>query len=1580
MADVINPFADWKPPGEKSETSATKKGVEVENPFEGWESPKKPKEGTKENPLKGAVEFADKAMGAIGVDLRTESGTTRKPKNWLEEQGQNIAKTSREEVNEQREVRNPVKALGGKVLGAATGIPRFAEDAKNASKGIIYGAGEAAKPVLGVNPVQRARDVSKQFSSEGNPAAPALAATMELLNLSEPTHYGEEVTKRLGKATGLPATIESGQGNILNAVPVGVGGNVARKGIGAMYRAGVEAGAAMGLLTGAQVAGRETAQTGKSFNPQNVAREAAKSAIVGGVGGGIVHGAVTGFSKVPKSLGRKPEAHARDTVVSTTPIEPGGIKPKTKGDKAFKEALDAQATLDEAQALLDSMPGAQGDLSAPLPPAVAPGVKQVLKNSKALGRKNKQSDAELARRIESGAVTEKSPALSQGELPRPSEIEASRSFVKEADRATSQDRADAMKGRVDSVRRGFDRKEKMHATTRHLQAEERVNIIRRGLDAQEKVAKVREIADRGYEQPATREEIRGSGTPIESVKPVKSTDLDQQMIGDRNLEDWKKIYNDKANKTAEERRQAKLEIKKAEKAQKKATKEDAGALPGRYKKAAATEPPPEAPKAPPPREEGVITRAEFKRRTVQSRTATPEEVGRYSKVAEAVAEHDYHQRRYEAGLKQLAEEMQVQAPTKMMTGSHEKALSPESGELNQKVAAAISKMRELAGHSDAPTIDVYDKTFMGEHKIEPLTGKTPQEKWAELEGIKREADRWKGEADSETGLIKGEWKSKVEPAYKVEDKTYVPVKVTASDGTNHFVNVIVKDGAKKVMTASEARNYAVKDVQSRYGAVKEGAHPRAVSVPTSRGDVLLESYKRKPSFTKSELAKAEARAGNDPAFQAAKKEYEILKPKRDSAGEYEGVNYPELHKVLAGEIKKFFTSETGSGVNLVDFGIETGKQTKGVVKDISDIWATHVINKNKKALEDFLADREVQREFQGSSEATKMQRLGDVLRTALAQKNDMDWVKGYSPELHEGLIAIRSQMENLGQGVKQLDNSLAAREEFAEAVDMTPQAVRDRQWEHLTKDQANFIADISELRSEAADMISDTWDVWNDEGRTHSFEARHMENLFGAYTGGVDIRTGLRVPKKGYEKVIDHLMTGAYDAMVTGNKRIHSLHVIDALTMGTSVVHPTNLARAAYEFATNREVRHFLASYQGTGVYKQTRGSKMIWYEKNIGKAIELSAERVFGKRGLEALKKLEGSWVEKYKIDFIRGAAILRAGKEMGYKGNALQDLAREFASGKTILSPVEHTELQIRVLNQLEDAFGYNPAGFVNRNAFRQLGVDRLFPFMGIRSVQNRLFGKFIAERNMKGLATLSLATWMFAGSNALMLPFENALQFAAPEQYIQLKHLMDFVSLAGFGEAGLRATGAMNDENEQNFAPFLRRIEHIQPEVVPWLYNPPEVAMDVFNFKDGWTNAKTTVALSALFGGSSIAGITTPTELEAFWRRMEKGAEKEKNLGVYQRQPFGEKRLSTKKHVPTTYFREFMNHLLPQADAIDERYASEAKFGAAVKTQLMRNGYDAKEIKSIMNHFYRPIHKAGRVADSHDFLELLHEHPKK
>ncbi len=1563
MAEISDPFS-WSPPkkGEEKKAAAVKtKGVEVADPFT-WESPSRKKEPEKPDMLKGAVQtmgrgarvMADTAMGAIGVDLRTESGTTRKPHNFVEGMAQDVAKSSREEVNEQRKV-GIGKAMGARAIGAATGLPRFNEDAKNAVKGSIYGVAEGLREVTGGrNVVDELRGAAKQADSRGNPLAPALGALLDAYNLSEPSHNIEALTGEIGKATGAPATVESGQGDVLNAVPMGAAGHTVGQGVRAAAKAGLKAGGIMGAQTGIQVAGRETAASGKTFNAKNVAEQTAKSFAVGTALGAGLHATTNGFNRTPKNIGKNPEAHARDTVVSTKPIEP---QPKGREAKAFQKAVDASAELKAREAELAALPdgGVTKSIPRTIPKPVPDSVQAALDRSYKLNgdpvsevKAGKATDRALEA---GGEVQAREKQLARMEKPRIgmardvaaeglSEIPKPRVSMTRDVAKTGLESPGENLPHPDEVKPQFDENVKKNADTETL-------------------------------EPQAKE-------PLDSSKNVKP--LVEQMTGGKTAEELKTVIGDRKTQTPEQRRQAKLELKQIEKGEKK----DAGTFLARHKNIDADKPP-AAPEAPLPKEDDVITRAEFKRRTVkEQRPATPEEATRYKAVAEAEAERDYHQARYKAGLKQLAAEVEQPLPMVTKRGSNEKALSPESGEINKAIAEKISKMRELAGHSDEPTIDVYDKTFMGEHKIEPLTGKTPQERLAELEGAEREADRWAKEAKAQAQFIKGEWKSKADSPYKVEDKTYIPVQVTAGDGTKHHYNIVTKAGGKKVMTVKEAEAHALKQAQGEYGSVAEGSHPRAINVPTKRGDVLLESYKRKPAFDARELSRATEKAGGTPEFDRAKADFLELKPRRDKAGEYVGVDYEKLH----GFLKKFITEESGSANPMAYMEGATH-----VGKEVADIWATHVLNKNKTGLDKFLKDREVVRDIIGASDKTKMERLGDVIKTALGHKNDMDWVRGYSPELAEGLDAIRYRMDRAGQGVERLSDAVRAREEFADAIDMTPQAVRDRKWEHITQKQADFIADISELRAEASDMISDIWDDWHDQGMPHHIEKRHLEGLYKQYTGGVDIKTGLREQRRGLDKALDHLQTGAYDAMVTGNMRIHTLHIVDALTMASSVVHPENMGKAFVQFITSEEVRNFLQSYQGAGVYKQTRGSKLTWWEKNIGKAIELSAESVLGKKGLEKVKLLEGGVLERHKIDIVRGAAIMRAGEEMGYKGNILQDVAREYATGKNILTPTQHTELSIRVLNDLEDAFGYNPAGFVNRNAFRQIGADRLFPFMGIRSVQNRLFSKFVSERNLKALFTLAITTQAFAGSSAVLLPVEKALQFAAPESYIQMKHLLDMVSVAGAIEVGLKKTGVMNEDNEQWIAPFLRKIEHIQPEVVPWMFNEPSLVMNIFSgFSEGWTTAKALTLLSATMGGSALAGVTTPNQIESFWRLMGKAAdgkvtedEKGKQIGgkkmsVYDRGIMGEKRLATKQHIPTNHLRELLNHLLPKSDAVDERYANEAKFAAAAKTQLMRNGYNDKEVKSAFKQLYMPIHKQKRAVTAEEFIEFIHEHPKK
>jgi hypothetical protein len=1666
MADVIKTFDSWKPSGDKKESAEKASTLST---FDDWKPPGKeekkhePSEPGIKTLARGARQSADMLMGTIGVDLRKPEPVTEKPKNFVQKAGQDMAQASHAEVEEQKVV-GPQKARIARAAGAATGIPRLGEDLHNTRSGLVYQGGEAIKGLTGRNPVADLWQQAAAKDSSGNLTAPALAGLLAALGADAPTHAMADITEGLGRSTGAPNIVRSGQGDIINAIPIGNAQRVS----GAIRAVGEGAGIA-GALTAVTEAGRETAETGRTFNTGRVAKEAAKSAIIGGAASGLVHVGTHGFNRTPS--GNRADAHARDTVVSKTPIEP---VPKSVSD-ALGRSKSLDKTASREGRVVDRVLEANKNLSEAERAARAPTVP------------DKTRAAEGAERV--SAVRGKFD-----------EIEADRQMLKQrreqAESDALHERAYAGKDRIDDYRGKFDEIEADRQMLADRRAsEETANRAREAISnpdnvvspnakkTEKKVGYVRDYLDSGatpVDKDRFLKQLGDEPAKKEAPEPTKpeAKPLVEQMTGGRTKEELQAIVDDRAGSDHETRREAQLELKKQNKPKRREPLElKAGKKPpeydgphgdeiahgeyevkhfgpaseklsgsernmnnqkkgmfkkkrdkywsvwdatnassltdaelhakiaqieenAQYRHTAANErtdqhnytrltnerdrreyrrkhgrsetwaqpdyekmtdqeltdlyhtedqsvldaataemdrryshqaPPPEAPAAVAKKDDHIGTRAEYKEKNIEHRPATVAEAIKYGPAAESAGEYYYLRAHHRAGLEELARKIGAWDAHQITKTKGYSALSAEARAIHEQIAEKVAKMRELAGEEVGPGAHAVDSTLLEKVKTGELRGKDNAEKSDHLQRIEEQMNAAKKKYEAEKAKMK-----------------------------------------------------------------KEGRdHPRALRVKTARGDVLLESYNQLPKFTEKQAKELFDRDMPDEAareFEKTHGEWLELKAAKDKDGSYIGADWDKLTKFIAGEVRDFLSdnprgsSGTGQvGASIPGLALHYGEKAVQMGKDLKEVWANQFVNDHKASIKDFLNHQATIDAVLGKPKLA--QRLGDNIKLALAMKNDLDWVRGYAPELARGLEGVRSRMEEVGRGVSKLSEDIGAREEFARATDMTAAAVKEHQWKHLKPDQVEFIADIAELRAEAADMISHTWDEMDTHGGAKSMRAMHLERYYKAWTHGVDIRTGKRVPQNDFIKFQDHLQSGVYDAMVTANKRIHALHIVDALTMGMSVVHPKNLAKSLVEIIKNPEVRQYLDSYQGTTVYRESRAAKPSLFDKTLGKYVEASARIILGEKGLKVARLWEGGWMERHKVTLIRGAAILKAGKEMGYSGNLLQDLAREHATGKEILNPIDRTDASLRMLTMLEDAFGYNPAGFVNRNVFKQLGVDRVFPFMGIRSVQNRLIGKYIAERNWKSMSTLLVMTQAFAGGAALWAPVEVAMKEVAPELYLRFKPILDLASFAGATEAVGRKSGVINEGNEQYITPFLRHIEHIQPEIAPWLFNPPELINGVFDFSNGLTPAKMTLLFSAAMGGSNLAGITTPAEMEQLWRRLDKGLHGEvtevdgkkvggKKMGVYEKGILGEKRHGTKDHIPTNVFREMWNHVLPQQDAIDGEFMNEGKYGSIARTVLMRHGKTTKEVNSILEKFYEDIHDEKRAAEAEDFIHLLKE----
>ena len=1742
MADFIDPLAGLGTEHEPK-SSGAKKGVKFEDPLAHLGKQKEEKEPSEpgiKTLARGARVSADAVMSMLGADMRHPETIPEKNPNFLQGMVQDTARASQAEVGDQKRV-GPVMARKAQAAGAVMGIPRLLEDLHNTRSGLVYQGGEAARGLIGRNPIEDLWSKANATDAKGNKTAPALGMFLEGMGVGPPMRHAERIEDYLGKATGAPNIVRSGGTNIVNALPVG---NAARK-IGAA-RSIVEGAGIAGGLTAVTEAGRQTAETGRTFDPMKVAEASGKSAVGAAIVSGVVHTSLKPFNRAPSA--NQAESHARDTVVSKKPIEP---KPKlSKEDAAWQAVVETQNRLKaldaEAAALGKMRPRIEGELIDP----VAPGTKEVLERTKvggdghaervadqalrsgekvrglesdvvrmeqqqldtAMKRRNDAASQVVARRTAArldAEMKENNEAAGQAVVRRTAsnldeEMKARNEAASNAvakRRATDLD--EEMKRRNDAAsqavarRRASDLDEEMKGAIKQAGARVRVHTEQRDLDAQmrarneaagQAVAKRKNAYYREHmdnrppgTQPVDKEQFLRQlrdepEAPPPAPPPEKKSSLLEQLAPRKSKEDLEAIVADKASSDHEARRQAQLELKKQEKKQDKPKRKEPlelkrGKAPpeydgpvgdeiahgdyelkhfgkaseplsgternannskskrkrdkywsvwdaqnassltdvelnrhiaqieedAQYRHTAAKErdnqhnytrltnerdrreyrrkhgrgeswaqPDYEkmtdqelhdemreagesgdeprmlaaqtesdrreglvssedaAPAAVPKKDDHIGTRAEFKEANVDHRPATVAESIKYGPAAESAGEYYHLRAHHRAGAAELAELIKYE-PGKIKKTSKDSALSAEAKAIHKQIAEKVAKMRDLVGEDVGPGSHAYDATLKGEVTTGKLRG----------EGLAEKYDHWQ--------------------------------------------------------RIGEEMEAARKEYQKQKRLIKEEGrdHPRALMVKTERGDVLLESYNQLPGFTEThanELIARHAAGERMPEFEQTHGEWLELKAAKNDDGSYFGIDWDKLSKDLMDMPRRFMTEESGSGYHGGAYLHDVGAGFSKTGKELKDIWRKQFIGENKKGIQDFLKHQETIDAVLGKPKLA--QRLGDNIKLALAMKNDLDWVRGYDPQLARRLEGIRSRMDDAGQNVSKLSQEFGAREEFARATDMTAEKVRKTEWEHLTPDQVEFIGNISELRAEAADMISHAWDDMDTHGAANSMRAIHLQKYYEAWTHGVDIRTGKRAPKPDILKLNDHLQSGAYDAMVTANKRIHVLHIVDTLTMGMSVVHPKNLAMAGYEILKNAEVRKYLDSFQGNTVYTASRSGKPTWFDKHAGRAIESAARAVLGKKGLEIARLWEGGWLEHKSVELVRAAALLKAGKEMGYKGNLLQDIAREHATGKQILNPIERTDASIRVMNSLEDARGYNPSGFVNRNAFKQLGIDRVFPFMGIRSVQNRLIGKYISEKNGKSLLTLMLMTQGFAGSSAVWAPVETAMKAAAPELYLRLKPWLQLASFAGAAEAVGKKTGMINEGNEQWVAPFLRSIEHIQPEIAPWLFNPPEIVNGIFEGLSNPTPAKFLLVLSAAMGGSNLAGITTPSEMEALWRRLDKGFHGEvtyddegkpqggKKMANYEKGVFGEQRHGGQRHVPTTPFREFMNHMLPQMDVMDEKYINESKYGSLAREALERRGKTPSEVNSLLRALYEEVHEEHRPAESEDFIRMLDE----
>lgn len=379
--------------------------------------------------------------------------------------------------------------------------------------------------------------------------------------------------------------------------------------------------------------------------------------------------------------------------------------------------------------------------------------------------------------------------------------------------------------------------------------------------------------------------------------------------------------------------------------------------------------------------------------------------------------------------------------------------------------------------------------------------------------------------------------------------------------------------------------------------------------------------------------------------------------------------------------------------------------------------------------------------FKNTKSVAGRKAIVETMRGYKGLLSDLEIIKKFDPHgLHANMWVHIGMLDEMSRNAPDFYASIAKREAFASASDMTPKAIRNSKElaKTLSKDEIEWIAKAKNEADQIAESVKEAWETeeaYNGKGTEYAkFLARYHESV----TGGRDVRTGDKPTAEPHQSkgVLKFAGNAFYDMAVKGSPRVHFLHVMEALLNGQAELGFRNFWVGAVNAFKDPTVSKFVNSYGNKGRLQQARyGGEVGVLDKFVGRKLEGWAKKSKAVDvGMKVVEKAEGSFIETKKIAILRAGALEKIAPEMGYKSAAA--LIKDFESGKM----PEHQMVMVssRMAEHLYNTSGYNPLFVVNRRGWARVSKEvgkNTEAFTTMREVQSAMGDKIWGEALASG-----------------------------------------------------------------------------------------------------------------------------------------------------------------------------------------------------------------------------------------------------
>lgn len=513
--------------------------------------------------------------------------------------------------------------------------------------------------------------------------------------------------------------------------------------------------------------------------------------------------------------------------------------------------------------------------------------------------------------------------------------------------------------------------------------------------------------------------------------------------------------------------------------------------------------------------------------------------------------------------------------------------------------------------------------------------------------------------------------------------------------------------------------------------------------------------------------------------------------------------------------------------------------------------------------------------FKNAKSAAGRRAICQAVRGNIGLLSDMEIIKNFDPYgLHTNMWNHIGMLDEMSRNAPDFYASIAKREAFASASDMTPKAIRNSKElaKVLSKDEIEWIAKAKNEADQIAESVKEAWETeeaHNGKGSPYAeFLARYHESI----TGGRDVRTGDKPTATPHaaKGVLKFAGNAFYDMAVKGSPRVHFLHVLEALLNGQAEFGFRNFWAGAVNAFKDPTVSKFVNSYGSKGRLQQARyGGEVGVLDKAVGKKLEGWAKKSKAVDvGMKAVEKLEGSFVETKKLAILRAGALEKIAPEMGYKSAAA--LVKDFESG----AMPEHQRVMVsaRMAEHLQNTSGYNPLFVTNKRAWGRMSKEfgkSSEAFTTMREVQSamahKIWSDLVANPTVKNLTpVLMYHTQLALLTGVGTIPKVGRIILAGalgPGIYNEIEKHLDRCRIAGSSNHHMSPDGIPI----ASFA--FDTLSGIRDQIYQAIEGGPDSLLTAKGIKKGGG-----MALSGLLGGK---GIPSPNQAANLISKMDDAA---------------------------------------------------------------------------------------------------------